>query len=341
MAYTIFRFVIKCCFIFFLVNPSLFGGDYGASFLEIGLGARALSMGGAFCSMTGDGSSFYWNPAGLTYIQKTSISGMYGPQFGSIKNPLGSFHFLGCAQPLPKNSIIAVNWVRLSIKDIPVYPELQGNSYWDRLHDFSLRPSGVPDGYIADTEDAIYFSFAMMNRLQLDLGWDYHKVNVEIPWGVNLKWIHQSLGDGEASGIGVDIGAMVRIHMGEFFEAGKLGHLSFGLNLQDVTGTKISWNTRHQDVVDLNLKWGITYAQPLPGLKGALSLSYDHNSRWKGCSHWGVEYTGFKVLGLRAGLNRGRFTGGAGFSVWIMKVDYAFLSHELDALHRVSCTIAF
>jgi len=298
-------------------------------------------MGGAFCSVADDGTAFYWNPAGLAFIKKPQLSGMYGPQFGSFKNPLGNYHFIGYVYPLPRNAVLAVNWIRLSVDEIPIYSELQGDSYWDRLHDISLRPSGEPEGFIADKEDAVYFSFALMNRWDVDLGWSYHRVVVEVPFGVNLKWIRQSLGDGEASGLGLDVGTMIRFHLDRFFEIEKLGILSWGFHLQDVTRTKLSWNTRHQDSVPVNGKWGVSYRQPVSGRRGYLCLSYDRDSRWDGRNHWGLEYSGFQIFGMRVGFDQGEFTAGVGLRFWIFRVDYAFLSHELDSLHRMSCSISF
>src|SRR4030042_4752019 len=143
---------------------TLHAGKYANSFLEIGVGARALGMGGAFGSLGGDGISFYWNPAGLSTVAATQISAMYGPQFGSIQNPLGNYHYIGLAQPLPGRATISFNWIRLAIDDIPIYPELEGDSYYDRLRDRNLRPSGEPDGFLSDVEDAFFFVFSKMNQ---------------------------------------------------------------------------------------------------------------------------------------------------------------------------------
>ncbi len=314
--------------------------DYAAAFLDIGIGARALGMGGAYTSLADDGTAFYWNPAGLGFIDKTSLTGMYGPQFGLFDNPLGQFHFLGLAQPLPMGAVISVNWIRLSVDDIPVYSDLAGGSYWDRLHNMSLRPSGEPEGYIQDKEDALFFSFSRMNRLQLDLGWGYYDVGIDIPFGVNFKWIRQTLGDAEGSGLGVDVGAMVRFHLDDFIQNENLGLLSWGIVFQDMTGTKLSWSTKHRDTLDRNVKWGVSYTQPIPAIKGNVRLAYDHASRWGGFHSFGAELEGFGVFALRAGVQDGRFTTGAGLRFWNLTVDYAFQSHELDALHRISCALS-
>ncbi len=45
-------------------------GTTSASFLKIGVGARALSMGGAVTTISEDVTSLYWNPAGISKINK-------------------------------------------------------------------------------------------------------------------------------------------------------------------------------------------------------------------------------------------------------------------------------
>lgn len=324
----------------FSIHLPIMAGDYAASFLEIGVGARSLGMGGAFCSIADDESAFYWNPAGLGFIDHITISGMYGSQFGPLANPFGQYHFLGYVQPLPGQAVMALSWIRLSIDDIAVYPGLQGESYWDRLHNPSLRPSGDPEGYITDTEDAIFFSFAMLNQFELDLGWKYNPLTIDIPFGMNIKMIRQSLGDYESSGIGLDLGTMIRFHVDQFFDSKQWGILSCGLHIQDVTKTNISWNTDHQDSVPLNIKWGLSYHQPLAKVNGSLIVSFDKDARWRGGDRWGVEFNGFRIFSLRIGIDHGKLTSGAGLRFWILNVNYALITHEMNSLHRISCSIS-
>ena len=327
-------------FILICISKPVLGGYCGADFLNMGVGARPLGMGGAFCSLCDDGTSFYWNPAGLAFLDRAQLSGMYGNQFGSFGNSLGNYHYIGLAHPVQGRAVLSVNWIRLAVDDIPVYPELAGSSYWERLHDPSLRPTGEPDGYITDTEDAVFFTVALLNKISLDLGWEYHRITVEIPFGLNVKWIRQTLGKGEATGIGLDIGTMIRCHLNDFMQDDRLGVLSFGLNIQDITGTNLGWNTRHMDRVPLSVKWGISYKQPLSPLKSVLSFSFDRDSRWYKRNRLGVEFEGFHTIRIRAGFDASYFTGGVGIQFWIVQVDYAFLSHELDASHRISCSLS-
>ncbi len=326
---------------FFWGQSTVFAGNYGRSFLDIGFGARALGMGGAFAGIANDGYAFYWNPAGVSLTEYSVLSGMYGSQFGGIADPLGSFHHIGFSHNLPGNAAFSVNWVRFSVDDIPVYSELQGNSYWERFHNPALRPDGMPEGYIQDVEDAIFFTFGINNPFLIDLGWEFYKIRVEIPIGINLKWFRQKLGEGSASGMGMDIGGMLRIYMNDFFDTPDLGVLSLGVQIQDFTGSSLNWNTQAQDAIPSNVKWGLSYEQRVKALKGTILVSYDEDSRYEKMRRMGIEYQAFDRFAIRIGKMDDRFTAGAGFMIWRLNIDYAFLSHELDALHRISCSVAF
>ena len=48
-------------------------GTTAASFLEIGIGSRAVGMGGAFVAIANDGSTLYWNPAGISRLTQGEI----------------------------------------------------------------------------------------------------------------------------------------------------------------------------------------------------------------------------------------------------------------------------
>ena len=48
-------------------------GTAGAQFLKIGPGARVDSLGGAFGALANDVTSIYWNPAGISQLEKTSF----------------------------------------------------------------------------------------------------------------------------------------------------------------------------------------------------------------------------------------------------------------------------
>jgi len=74
------KFIFKSCPIFFFLLffthtamadvdfDKLYGSDLG-----MGIGARAIGLGGAFVSIADDVSAVYWNPAGLTDTTQTRL----------------------------------------------------------------------------------------------------------------------------------------------------------------------------------------------------------------------------------------------------------------------------
>ncbi|WP_461366652.1 PorV/PorQ family protein [Candidatus Darwinibacter acetoxidans] len=69
-------------------------GDYTdtAAVMRLGLGARALGMGGAHIAVADDAAVIYYNPAGLGRLEEFSLTSMYSNQYGA-----GSYFGLGAA----------------------------------------------------------------------------------------------------------------------------------------------------------------------------------------------------------------------------------------------------
>jgi len=70
---------MKKFILFFLVSSSiLFSqtkvGSTAAPFLNIGVGPRAIGMGGAFIATANDVTSLYWNPAGASRTESSAAS---------------------------------------------------------------------------------------------------------------------------------------------------------------------------------------------------------------------------------------------------------------------------
>lgn len=49
-------------------------GTSSGTFLKIGVGARAIGLGGAFVAVANDPSAIYWNPAGLASMQRQEVA---------------------------------------------------------------------------------------------------------------------------------------------------------------------------------------------------------------------------------------------------------------------------
>jgi len=82
-------------------------GTTAANFLKIGVGARATAMGDAFCALADDGTSLYWNPAGLARIKKNEFLAMYNRWFQDINQG-----YLSVAYPSKLGVLgLAINYV--------------------------------------------------------------------------------------------------------------------------------------------------------------------------------------------------------------------------------------
>ena len=48
-------------------------GTTAGQFLKLGVGSRAMALGGAFTAIANDASALYWNPSGLSRIKGSQI----------------------------------------------------------------------------------------------------------------------------------------------------------------------------------------------------------------------------------------------------------------------------
>ena len=324
--------------IFVLILPSsVLAGKYAGEFLEIGVGARALGMGRAGCALQGDESSFLWNPAGLAELKSRAIIGMYTSLFGDFTDALADYNHMGFALPLKGEAVLALNWIRLSVDDIPIFPDYDESVRRQRI----IEEGGEPHGYFSDIEDAFFFSFAKMIHTVIDMGWLYFEIPIDIPVGINLKVLRQSLYDYKASGIGVDVGVKLRCSMVDVLGLPFLGYLSLGLNVQDLTRTGISWGGEITDAIPRNFKRGLAYEQPLGFFRSSLTFSYEKDSRYRPQGKLGLEFNFVDVIFLRVGSEERGNTAGAGLKFWRLVLDYAYQEAALGNLHRISVAFRF
>jgi len=86
-------------------------GKYAGEFLSLGVGGRALGMGGAFVAVAEDVTSGYWNPAGLAKMDYPQISLMHEEHFGSLVN----YNYGAVAIPYGTDMSLGISAIRLSI----------------------------------------------------------------------------------------------------------------------------------------------------------------------------------------------------------------------------------
>jgi hypothetical protein len=125
---------------------------YAAAFLDTGVGARALAMGGAFVAVADDATAAYWNPAGLAQLGSREFTLMHAGQWGNVVKR----DFLNAA--LPGDESYGVSLYRVGVEDIPYtnnalldygtdgYPDTEEAGY-----DPATNPDPEGDNYDAET----------------------------------------------------------------------------------------------------------------------------------------------------------------------------------------------
>ncbi len=111
-------------------------GVSAATFLEIGVGARAAAMGGAYSAIANDATALYWNPAGIAWIEGLQAEFMHSEWLAET-----NYDFLGLVVAIPSiNSSIGASIIYLNYGESLVRtvdrPEGTGEQYSAR--DYAL-----------------------------------------------------------------------------------------------------------------------------------------------------------------------------------------------------------
>ncbi|PLX09379.1 MAG: hypothetical protein C0596_02220 [Marinilabiliales bacterium] len=210
----------KVLIIFIFAANSLFAQiapKYSNEFLAIGVGGRALGMGNSVVASVDDINSVYWNPAGLTKLEKQmEIGAMHSEYFAGV----AKYDFIGASYKIDDKSSVGLSMIRFGVDDIPNTLDLvdsDGNIRYDRISSFSVA------------DYAFLFSYARM--LPVD----------GLSVGGNIKLIRRNAGDfADAWGFGFDLSAMY-----------EMGNWKFGANLRDVTSTFNAWNFNQELLRDV------------------------------------------------------------------------------------------
>jgi Uncharacterised protein family (UPF0164). len=320
---------------------------YAGEFMAIGVGGRALGLGGAYVALANDVTAGYWNPAGLARINYPEFSLMHDERFGSLVNfdyagvafPYGANDTTdatvvdqeGISQPVVnyKAAAFGVSVIRLGIDGIPDTRALDTNG--DGVYnDLDGRPDYSQITFFNSADWAIYFSYAK-------------QFSERVFYGANLKLIRRNIGDFHGTGIGFDLGALYV----------PTENFSLGANVQDITTTLVAWNTGTNELISPTLKVGGAYLFQIFG--GRFGPVFDTDVRFEGRKfssvahvgpvsldpHGGVEFDYKKIGALRVGYNDVKnLTLGAGVHLRKLDIDYSFAKFngddQLGNSHRIS-----
>ena len=324
--------------------------NYTGDFLTNGVGGRALGLGGAYVSIADDATAAYWNPAGIASVtDKYQLCLMHAAR----RSGLGAFNYVSGTTKIFPNLNLGLSWIRAGVDDIPIYPlvpafdpNISPSERRDSAKNRPRESDFTPTGYLNDSENAYILTLA--TRWVVSQSWwdnfGRDSVPPEFMVGVNAKFISQRLSGGDLDiynygswGYGFDAGVLVRLpDFNALFGLENFGSLSFGMNLQDVSKTTLTWNTESAPKESIPANWnvGVAYSKPL--FNRELILSYQWQQRYDGQTHFGVEYHLSKPLAVRVGYRDSRLTSGIGIELRQFRLDYALLFGDLISTHFLS-----
>jgi len=293
---------------------------YAGEFMALGVGGRALGMGGAFVAVANDVTSGYYNPAGLANLNYPQLALMHSEQFGNLVN----YDYGAIAIPFQNDMSFGLSVMRLGVDGIPDTRNALYDANGDgiiNINDDRLDYSKITE--FSNQDWAFYLTFA---KRQTE---DFY-------WGINAKIIKRDLAEYSATGIGFDVGG--------------------GANLQDATTTLVAWSTGRNELVSPTLKIGTAY-KVAEFLGGYIMPALDFDIRFENRQfasnfnlgpvsfdmHAGLEYTFKNLIYVRGGYNDVKqFTVGAGVKLPKLNIDYSFARFSgsevdrLDDSHRIS-----
>ncbi len=323
------------------LSINLYAGRYAGDFMLIGSGAKALGMGGAYTAIAQDGSAIYWNAAGIAQIRKSQVSLMRA----FLYDNQASYDNLTFCHPLPNDVTIGVNWTRLSIDDVPLYKEdhLIGTNVDQRSTIEDLQLTAIPDKNYTSTDDMFQFAFAKHVYQKLDLGWSLYELPMHFYLGGNVKYIKRQLFENTGTGSGFDLCFLFRTNLGVLVDVEGLGDISSAIKLEDVGGTKITWDvvSNHQDEILYNTRVGFALSQPIKALNSNVTIAYDKNYVYNRVAHFGIDFKYKDLLNFRFGGYENNLTTGISLNMYNMTMDYAFITNVLGSTNRIGLTLNF
>jgi len=313
-------------------------GTSAAAFLEIGVGARAQSMGGAFVSLADDATAMYWNPAGIGKISGFEAS------FIHVNWLLGTnYDYTGIVTPIGGIFVLGVNTTVFGTDEQPV--RVVG------------QEEGTGEFYSAqDLAVGITLALNLTDRFS---------------FGFNTKYINQRIWNSSAIGFAIDVGGMYATQ----FDGLQMGFSisNFGTDMrlsgrdirnvidsdilnEGVENIPVSYET-DSFTLPLLFRFGVSYKRPLISEQTDLILAVDllHPNNDEETINLGAEYIMLSKFALRAGYRSlflsDRTSGlslGAGINVspsrstMNLVIDYGYVDWGiLNTVHNFSLGLKF
>ena len=90
-------------------------GTTAAKFLSIGVGSRAVGMGGAYTSIADDATAMYWNPAGISFYNTREVYFNHSNWIADI-----AFDYFGITMPVNRKYSLGFNITSVTMDEMEV-----------------------------------------------------------------------------------------------------------------------------------------------------------------------------------------------------------------------------
>jgi hypothetical protein len=308
-----------------------------APFLEIGVGSRAIGMGGAFVATANDASAMYWNPAGLGKLNSTELIFVHTNWLADI-----TFDYAGVILPIQKVGTLGASITMLNMGEMEVRTvDMQnGTGEFFNASDMALTVS---------------YGFSLTDRFAL---------------GLNAKYLLQRIWKESAQGFAIDIGTIYQTGIAGLRIGAAL--TNFGTDMQmagndllvyhDIDPNQLGNNDRifaqmqtQSWPLPLNFQLGLAM-DVIQNQMHRLTLASDavHPIDNKECIHLGAEYALQERYFLRVGYrslflqdSEEGLTLGGGISMALLgnfriNIDYAYADFgRLQNAQRFSINLRF
>jgi hypothetical protein len=302
-------------------------GTTAATFLEIGIGPRAIGMGGAFVAVADDATACYWNAAGISRLPKNEVTLVHTEWLADVNSD-----FAGIVLPLGEFGTIGANITTLTMDDMEVttIEDQDGTGEMFGSADFALGLS---------------YARNLTDRFSI---------------GFTGKYIYQKIWHSTASSMALDVGTLFTTRFNDM----KIGMSisNFG-NKMKLEGKDTL--VRHENVSahldtgswSLPLLFRVGVAMDVVhGGNNRLTMAADalHPNDNTECMNVGAEYGFAEMFFLRVGYkslftrdSEQGLTTGAGMKYGLgetvsLKIDYAYADFGwVEDAHRFSMGVEF
>ncbi len=297
-----------------------------AAFVDVGIGARPLAMGGAYTALTRDASAVFWNPAGLALLSGRATEFSHVNQFGLI--PYNAFS--GAVSFLDYHAIgVGV----LASGD----NQLRETTM---LLTYALNGDGLFPGLLSRLQIgfSLKYQYASYGQSEFDAG-AYPLFSEQ-----DVLNAQNAFSSGNASGLGFDLGLGYRL----------TERVQLGMAWRNIANT-IAWESnseQYDESIPARMVFGLAFRA---NRELTVSVDFDNslNSGSPNRLRVGTEKMMFNYFALRGGIgqtlaaNSSRdYAVGMGLYKRISgamktRLDYAFQMHAIANTHRFSFQLEF